>query len=104
MLRVLFPYCHWTPYGVVAHDVARLLSLPDACPTASQTCNSVLLVRVHLIKPASNTGVGFQLCQSQNEIHFLPHGKINSTEAKRDDTQLFVNGTEFTYVTLRACA
>jgi len=30
---------------------------------------------VHLIKFASKTGVGFQLCQPQNAIHFLPQGK-----------------------------
>jgi len=29
------------------------------------------LVWTHLIKLLSNTGVGFQICQSQNTIHFL---------------------------------
>jgi hypothetical protein len=36
--------------------------------------NQCSLVRVHLIKLASNVGVGFQICQPQNPINFLPFG------------------------------
>jgi hypothetical protein len=43
---------------------------------------------VHLPNLASNIGVGFQLFQPQNAIHFLPHGNISSGEPKWDGTQL----------------
>jgi hypothetical protein len=33
------------------------------------------LVQLCLIKLALNIGIGFHLCQPQNMIHFLPHGK-----------------------------
>jgi hypothetical protein len=49
--------------------------------------NRCCLDRVHLIKHASNTSVGFQLCQPQNAVNFLSHGKLSSKE-KRDGTQL----------------
>jgi hypothetical protein len=34
-----------------------------------------LPLSLHLIKLASNTGVGFELCQPRSEIHFLHYGK-----------------------------
>jgi len=53
--------------------VARhFLSLSDAYPIASISVNRSCLIRIRLIKLASNTGVRFQLCQSQNAFHFLP--------------------------------
>jgi hypothetical protein len=44
-------------------------------PTYHISVHRYSLVRVNLIKLASNMGVRFQLCQPQNAIHFLPHGK-----------------------------
>jgi len=46
------------------------------------------LVQVYLTKLASKTGVGFQLCQPQNLIHFLSHGKYFFKWSKTDGTQL----------------
>jgi hypothetical protein len=69
-----YRHCPGTPYGVTVHVIAKyFLSLSDAYLNAS--VNWCYLVRVHLIKLALIMGVGFQLCQPQNAIHFFLHGK-----------------------------
>jgi hypothetical protein len=47
------------------------VSLQALVQKRHRSVNRCCLVRVHLIKLASNTGVGFQLCQPHNTIHFL---------------------------------
>jgi hypothetical protein len=64
-------HCSGTPYGMVAHVVARQLLFN----MHKRSINRYCLVHVHLINIASDTGVGFQLCKLQNATQFLIYGK-----------------------------
>jgi hypothetical protein len=76
VLHKFVRHCPRTPCGVAAmlsQDASSLFHMLDSKHHIS--VNLCYLVRAHLIKLATNIGVGFQLCQPQKDIHFPPHGK-----------------------------
>jgi hypothetical protein len=69
-------WCIIWPYVMVAHVVTRhfcFYHMP--IQTHHRRVNCHFLVWVHPVKLLLNSGVRFQLCQSQNMLHFLLHGK-----------------------------
>jgi len=59
----------WLP--LLSEDISYLFQ--TLVLTHHRSVNRCCLVWGHLIKLASTTGVGFQLCHTQNAIHFLRH-------------------------------
>jgi hypothetical protein len=80
------------PQGHDAKQRSHLVSFPTQRVSLNRCC----LVRVHMIKLASNTGEAFQVCQPERAVHFLPHW-THLCELKR-------NGKEIGCLTPRACA
>jgi len=66
---ILGHYMVWWP--MLLHNTSCLFQ--TSVPMHHRTANWCCLVQAYLI--VLNMGVGFQLCQAQNTIHYTPHGK-----------------------------
>jgi len=71
------------------HDTSCLFQI--LVPTHYRSVNQSCLVQVHMIKFASNMGIGFSSASHRKQCTFYLTENISSTEEKRDGTQ-FPNG------------